>query len=350
MDGTSVTRHEKCRVCNESHGTEIAIVDFWDIKTSRIVRCNRCNHMQLDPMLTEEETATGCLAYAIEESLRIDFNEQKRNHLRNFRRGVVFGTRLRKKKIFPHSILEMGPGSGYFAAGLQFVFPDSDISVLDISENLLTLNALHHGFKAAQGVPDKFISGFEGMFDLIIARDLLEHVSDISNVLLNTERYLKPGGYLHFITPNGYEDVWKHYLTSQQSHSELLINHVNYFDGTCLKQLLMKFHLHPVEYYTAGFKTTMRGSGWKKSMRLASPAGGNKHASDYIRRQNSIAAQQEFSKQEILNAWYIRKKYRWITYLVSAFHHSGGVKISPENNVGHEIYGLFRKQGEVITA
>ena len=70
ITGRLVEREENCRVCNEKSGEQIAIVDYWDIKTSRLISCPVCNHIQLDPMLNDEETAKGCLAYYIEESLR----------------------------------------------------------------------------------------------------------------------------------------------------------------------------------------------------------------------------------------------------------------------------------------
>jgi SAM-dependent methyltransferase len=43
----------------------------------------------------------------------------------------------------------------------------------------------------------------EGAFDLVIQKDLLEHVSHPRRHLLETRRVLRPGGALWLITPNG---------------------------------------------------------------------------------------------------------------------------------------------------
>lgn len=98
IEGKLIEREENCRICNEKTGKQIAVVDYWDIKTSRLVKCPKCNHIQLDPMLNDIETSKGCFAYYIEESLRTSKEEQLKNCVRNFRRGVVFGYSLKSKK------------------------------------------------------------------------------------------------------------------------------------------------------------------------------------------------------------------------------------------------------------
>ena len=101
IEGKLIERDESCRVCNENKGVLVAAIDYWDIKTSRLIKCSKCNHIQLDPMLTDSETSKGCYAYYIEESLRTSNKEQIINCVRNFRRGVVFGYSLKRKKYFP---------------------------------------------------------------------------------------------------------------------------------------------------------------------------------------------------------------------------------------------------------
>ena len=325
-------------------GEQIAVVDYWDIKTSRLVKCPKCNHIQLDPMLNDKETAKGCFAYYIEESLRTSKEEQLKNNVRNFRRGVVFGYSLKRKKISPRSGLELGPGSGYFSAGLKFVFPCIEITVMDVNRDVLEFIREHHNYKIIQGIPDNFVAELAGKYDLVIARDIIEHVTDISKVLTNIDRYLTPDGYLHFITPNGHEDVWKHYLTSifTGSASELLINHVNYYDGKGLEKLLIQKGFSAVDYYTYNLKYTLCGSGWKKNQKLMSPVSKKTNADLLIKEAAEIPGT-ESSKENILDKWYIQNKSKWITYLYSLYQHFSIIRISPGLNVGHEIYGLFRK-------
>ncbi|MGD0755578.1 MAG: class I SAM-dependent methyltransferase [Bacteroidales bacterium] len=345
IGGNLVEREENCRICNEKMGEQIAVVDYWDIKTARLIKCSKCNHIQLDPMLTDSEISKGCNAYYIEESARSSDKEECVNFVRNFRRGVVFGYSLKRKKISPRSVLELGPGSGYFSAGLKFVFPNVDITIMDINLHVINFNQEHHKFKIIHDIPDHFIEDCTNKFDLVVARDIIEHVSDISKVVKNVNRYLTSDGFFHFITPNGHEDVWKHYLTSilTDSASELLINHVNYYDGKGLKAFLIKEGFIPVDYYTYTIKTTLRGNGWEKNQKLMSPVSIRKNADSSLMRKGTGIYNIELKKEKILDKWYIQDRAKWITYIFSIYQHFSIIRINPELNIGHEIYGLFKK-------
>ena len=138
--GEPVTRAEPCRICGSFDATRIGRTDFWDLQQSDIVECNSCKLIQLDPMISARNTAIGCEAYYLKEIFEIPLHEQQRNLLRNYRRGIVFGAFLQKSGFKPATILEFGPGSGYFCAGVQFAFPESRITVVDIVGDVLSLN------------------------------------------------------------------------------------------------------------------------------------------------------------------------------------------------------------------
>jgi len=216
---------------------------------------------------------------------------------------------------------------------------------MDINKEVLKFNQEHHKYKIIQEIPDNFVVECAGKFDLVIARDIIEHVTDISKVLSNVNRYLTPNGYFHFITPNGHEDVWKHYLTSilTNSVSELLINHVNYYDGKGLKKILIQKGFSPVDYYTYKLKTTLRGRGWKKNQKLMSPVSKRTNADLFIKEKAVEISNTELIKKKILYKWYIQNRAKWITYVYSIYQHFSIIRINPELNIGHEIYGLYKK-------
>jgi SAM-dependent methyltransferase len=345
LEGTIITREEECRICKEKEGKQIGTVDYWDIKNSKIVKCEKCGLAQLDPMLTEEETSKGCLAYYIEESLRVSQKEQEKNLVRNFRRGVLFGYSLKRRNIRPNDILELGPGSGYFSEGIKFVFPEANITIMDVNKEVLEFNQRQHQYNTIQSVPENYVPELENSFDLVIARDIIEHVVDVSKVIQNVNKYSRPNGYFHFITPNGHEDVWKHYLTAQftDSNSELLINHVNYFDGKGLEDFLIESNFTPVQYYTYKLKTTRRGRGWKRNPKLMAPVSSTKSSEYYITEGVAKVREIDFDKKDVLDKWYINKNRKLITFLFSWYRHKNLIKVAPELNVGHEFYGLFKK-------
>lgn len=296
-------------------------------------------------MLTDEETSLGCLAYYKEEIQRTGTREEWRNCVRNFRRGVLFGYSLKRKGFSAGSVLETGPGSGYFAAGLRFVFPGARITVMDINREVLDFNRERHGYETIEAVPDRVIDSLDGRYDLVIARDILEHVSDIKKVLQNLHACLAPGGLMHFTTPNGLEDAWKHYLAFRAGHSpsELLINHVSYFDGGGLRNLLGEVGFTPVQYYTYGIKPWLRGNGWKFSAALAAnrPRGyiADKYAKMEIGHRSPLPAATSPWPEE----WYVRPGAPWITWLYSFLQHQPMIRMNPDRNRGHEFYGIFRK-------
>ena len=345
--GDSVVRQEPCRICSSLEGIKLAETEFWDLQNCNIVQCTSCRLIQLDPMISRENTATGCHAYYLKEILETPVHEQKRNLLRNYRRGIVFARSLRKRGVHPETILEFGPGSGYFSAGIQFIFPGSRITVADIVDEVLNLNKEIHGFNVFSGSPEDIRLFEDRKFDLIVARDTLEHVTDIGRVIRNIAALLNPDGLLHFITPNGKEDVWGHYLNwkFRKKPSELLINHVNYYEGAGLLKCLTGSGFSKVEYYTYQVKYALRGKGWRHAEKLAVPVSTKRSADELIRFQKEITGVHSFQKKEILDIFIFRTKIIWLINLYCRFKHHWLIHLDPRRNIGHEIYGLFIKTG-----
>lgn len=345
LEGESVSRKELCRCCGGKEGVLISRIDYWDIKETDIIKCSGCGTAQLDPMLTDDETSKGCLAYYIEETLRTSHKAQEKNNLRNYRRGIHFAYGLKKKSYSPKSILELGPGSGYFLEGIRFVFPEVKISVLDINQELLDFNKAQHGFDTHLATPEHFIPGLENKFDLIIARDIIEHVTGIDAVFSNVRKYLKKGGLFHFITPNGHEDVWRFYIRykEKKERSELLINHVNYFDGKGLVDHLSRENFKEVSYYTYKLKTTIRGRGRKVKQKLMAPVSQKRSADFYVNEKIGEIRSVDSDKKEILNKWYLKPNRKTFAKIICWYKHSEWIKVNPRINVGHEIFGIFEK-------
>jgi len=344
--GERVVRQETCRICGSSEGIKIAETEFWNLQNCDIVQCTSCKLIQLDPMITLENTAIGCHAYYLKEIIETPVLEQKRNLLRNYRRGIVFARSLQKKGVHPETILEFGPGSGYFSAGIQFIFPGCRITVVDIVDEVMKMNQEIHGFNVFSGSPEDIRLFEDRKFDLIIARDILEHVTDIGRVILNIAALLNPHGLFHFITPNGKEDVWGHYINWEfrKKPSELLINHVNYFEGAGLLKCLTDSGFSKVEYYTYQVKYALRGKGCKRKEKLAVPVSTKQSADELIRLYEKNQGTQYFQKDEILDVFIFRTKIVWLINLYCRYKHHWLIHLDPRRNVGHEIHGVFIKK------
>jgi ubiquinone/menaquinone biosynthesis C-methylase UbiE len=344
--GEKLVRQEPCRICGFMDAVKIAETEFWDLQHCDILQCTSCKLIQLDPMLTSRNTAKGCYAYYLRDILETSLNEQKRNLVRNYRRGIVFARSLQKKGYHPQTILEFGPGSGYFSAGINFIFPECKVTVCDIVEDVLKNNNEIHGYQVFNGSPEDIHLFEDRKFDLIIARDILEHVTDIGKVIGNIATLLNPEGLFHFITPNGKEDVWGHYLNWEfrKKPSELLINHVNYFDGTGLLKCLTDSGFSGVEYYTYQVKYALRGKGWKHSESLMVPVSTNRSADELIATKETNIVGYSFKKAEVLDSFIFRTKSPWLIGLYCHFKHHWLIHLNPRRNIGHEIHGTFMKQ------
>lgn len=338
---TVTHRQEPCRVCGDTQAELVSVIDYWDLQSGNLVECLTCHHSQLDPMITNDNMNLGCHAYYIKECIEIPAEKQKRNLVRSFRRGVSFAFSLKIKGIHPSEILEFGPGSGYFSQGVKFVFPNAQVTVVDIVDQVLKNNQSNHGYSTIKSMADEPIQ-CDQRFDLIIARDIIEHVGDVSKMIANIGALLKVGGYFHFITPNGREDYWGHKMNHKlsRSPSELLINHVNYFNGDSLKQLLEKNNLKKIEYYTYQFKNFLKGKGWKKTTKWSSASTKQSHQQLI---QNSHASESDFKKDNVLSEWYISYKFPWLTILYCLQKHFLFLRVNPSFPYGHEIHGLFQK-------
>ena len=102
----------------------------------------------------------------------------------------------------PLTMLDMGCGTGRETAALQLHYPKARIIGLDLSEGMLTYARNHY-------LPEKgiWIQGdiehmplADNTFDLVFSSLAIQWCESLGNVLLETCRVLKPGGWFLFST------------------------------------------------------------------------------------------------------------------------------------------------------
>lgn len=104
-------------------------------------------------------------------------------------------------------------------------------------------------------------------FDVIVAGELIEHLSNPGLFLENMKRHLKDSGVLILTTPNRFDfyTFMKAIISgTQPSYEKPIAAHVHYYDVNSL-QALAKRHDYEVSdfyYYTEGFPT------WKSKLTL----------------------------------------------------------------------------------
>ncbi len=198
LDGPTNVRQDSCGICGSHDSALLAKADYWDLAAVDLVRCRSCGLIQVDPMLTGPDAADGCLALYRHQHEGETDESRRRGLYRAFRHGVAFGANLRLKGITPQRVLEVGSGDGYFLKGLQYVFPGATFVCLDLVKEILEALKSEHHFETIHGALEEVDASKLGQFDLIIARDILEHVSQPGAVLATLATMIGPKGYFFF--------------------------------------------------------------------------------------------------------------------------------------------------------
>ena len=101
-------------------------------------------------------------------------------------------------------VLDIGCGGGFLAE--EFARLGCRVTGIDPAADLLETA---RGHAQATGLEIKYLHGSgeslpfdEAAFDLVYCCDVLEHVSDLNQVIAETARVLKPGGYYFYDTIN----------------------------------------------------------------------------------------------------------------------------------------------------
>ena len=150
--------------------------------------------------------------------------------------------RLSSIKIKPMSILDIGCGTGHLSDMLFRLYPDANITCLDISFNMLEESYKKNGnlsciLSDAENMPFK-----NNKFDLIISSFTLHWCDEIEKIFFDTHRFLKDKGLFLFATvgPNTLDELETAYYQAIDTEK-----HVNYFsDMHTYGDLLLKFGFH----------------------------------------------------------------------------------------------------------
>ena len=114
---------------------------------------------------------------------------------------VEFLTRKLSKNIFRGKVLEIGPGNGAFF---------EHISCEEITESWAIENAVDCSESLSTRFDKVFIGLFssysveipDNYFDLVVANDVIEHMTDHIGAIAEIKRVLRPGGLLVGSVPN----------------------------------------------------------------------------------------------------------------------------------------------------
>lgn len=186
-----------CNACGTDAFTELSDVDSW-----KIGRCNNCSMIYLNPMpFFEPSTEFSEMSLDFQYTqFQHELSQQVLDHdTQQFHQHIQIMSRLAGHDIQPGKFLDIGCGSGSSVRvakdlGWDAVGVDIDTKLIALGREKLDVDI--------RNVP-LLESGFEAnQFNFIRLRDVIEHLPNPYDVLLEVKRLLVPGGFALIATPN----------------------------------------------------------------------------------------------------------------------------------------------------
>lgn len=158
--------------------------------------CKSCASIFIDEFPTDKLSE-------IYPSNYYSFLEQKKNlalRVKEYLDKRLFKKILSEFEGKSINILDIGGGSGWLLDIIKSVYKNVNITqVVDIDENA-KLIAERNGHQFFHGPIQDYRS--EVHFDLVLMLNLIEHISDPKETLVNIEQMMNPGGIVLIKTPN----------------------------------------------------------------------------------------------------------------------------------------------------
>jgi len=195
--------YEPCVFCGHDDVVLDCQVSIRAVLDADVTRCRYCGLLYVNPPPTPEKIAQLYDA-TYWDPPKLGAREASRRYHRQYRFGAAYGRSL--GRLLPEGrMLEIGCGLGFFLKGVAD-HCDWDVEGIDVADGLevfarekLELKITQRRFEEAQ-FPD-------GQFDLVRAKDILEHVPHPMSFLETVRRILRPGGRLDLWVPNGMLDL-----------------------------------------------------------------------------------------------------------------------------------------------
>jgi SAM-dependent methyltransferase len=233
------------KICHVCKGARFYYL--FSISDYRVVRCDDCGLVFLNPQPSDDELAR---IYGADYFLGSN-TETGRQAVSEIKQATakLYLSEIRRYGGFKSGrLLEVGCGDGDFlvaaeAEGWSVTGVEYSAAACEKARRRLKNGEVLCGELAASRLP-------AGQFDLCVVSDVIEHVRSPLDFLEEIHRVLKPGGALFIATPS--MDSWSAWLM-RQKWMEFKAEHLTYFDRNTLQTALFK----------SGFRDVIVKPGWK---------------------------------------------------------------------------------------
>ena len=223
-----------------------------------VSRCERCGLLYVNPPPTPTQIAHLYDACYWDPPF-MGAREASRRYHRQHRWGAVYAQQLRRISR-KGRMLEIGCGPGFFLKGVAD-HCDWEVEGVDVADVVAPFAREKLGIRITQGRFED-VPFADEQFDVILARDVLEHVSHPMVFLRATHRVLRPQGRLELRVPNGPFDLaparraFKHGRRTEMSAGHLL-----FISPRALRAMVTAVGFHVTHASVHSFRDAFRSLG-----------------------------------------------------------------------------------------
>ena len=301
-----------CDICGATTFEPWLEVTLGGIYDRWIHRCRSCGFRQVRPRLTPVELERLYPADYFDSTGSVGYGDYPREAQRRTRDAYFVARRLRRR-VSSACVLEVGCALGFLLAALRD--EGLDVQGVDASAFAAYFARTRFGLSVLRGTLEDARFPAES-FDLVIQKDLLEHVLNPRQHLLDTARVMRRGAELLLITPNGEANLRPLAALGRATAStgdELPLldqGHLSFFSRT---------HLHRL-FEDSGFVIEQaRAIGVRRGLRaLGLLPGQRRFARSAPRAQHAIGPEAKGS--EPVDDERFRQRADWIDAEIARYH------------------------------
>ena len=227
IDGRQVTS-VNCNLCDQNHNEII-----WEKDSFKYRKCKKCGLVFISPRLTSKEISK---IYEIGFDSKSSTTPPPLDH-------TLYSKLFKKAEKYRmnNNFLDIGCFRGDFLVGAKNL--NWNVYGTEISEEAVKYGKNNYDIKIELGslLDASFKNNY---FDVITLLDVVEHLTDPSEYLIEIERILRPGGLLYLDTPNF--NSLNRYIFGKK-WSVFFPWHLFYFTSKTLKNICIKNNLQVIK-------------------------------------------------------------------------------------------------------
>ena len=245
-----------CPVCQKQVDTEfICKQQFLKDTILDLIKCKECELIFVDPFPTQKQIDV----YYNDSYFNFSFEKE-------MGKGWYFARNLKGEGNF----LDFGCATGFFLKGIK---EGSSWNVYGIEQSKKALEFARRNLRLDVRENLEKANFSESFFDFIHINNVLEHINNPIEIMIECKRILKNDGVIFLAVPNGEVD-YKECLVYYKKYKKPPYNnngHLLYFSRKSLKKLISTCGLIINSAFTTNFKRGLRAIGffpkklnWKK--------------------------------------------------------------------------------------